>query len=112
MAWAFATSGAAILKAGANANTSIIANDTALGLWSTEADELIRATGLNNFASVKEVCDMVETDYVAQQIINYDMSGYTSRSEAQTMLDVLENNIRRISDLIKDDKYKAYIGIS
>ena len=27
------------------------------------------------------------------KIINYDMSGYTSRVEAQTMLDVLKDNI-------------------
>lgn len=110
MAFAFATSGAAILKAGANASSAITINAAALDLWGDEADALIRATGRNDFSSVKEVCDMIETAYVAQKIINYDMSGYTSRSEAQTMLDILENDIQRGLKLISDDKVLTYWG--
>lgn len=112
MAFAFATSGAAILKAGAGASSTITANAAALDLWGDEADALIRATGRNDFASVKEVCDMIETAYVGQKIINYDMRGYSSVAMAETMLDVLENDIRRGLKLLEDDKVKTYWGDS
>jgi hypothetical protein len=57
------------------------------------------------------LADLVAS-WVAQQIIMYDMSGYTTRTEAQTMLDVLENNIRRAMQILEEDKNKTYLGIS
>ena len=40
------------------------------------------------------------------KIINYDMSGYTSRQEASQMLNVLHDNFSRNLAMLKDDNVK------
>ena len=42
--------------------------------------------------------------------INYDMGNYNSRAEAETMLDVLDNNIQRGLSLLRDQKRKTFIN--
>ena len=44
----------------------------------------------------------IASSYVAKEMINYDMSGYTSREEAQTMLDVNDDVIRSILAFLKN----------
>ena len=105
MAWTFCTSGSAVLKAGANANSAIVLSGNALLNWSNEAEGRIvgetRTNFLASYASISTTSGIrnalaaVCSAIIATNIINYDMSGYTSRSEAQTMLNVLDNEIQR-----------------
>jgi len=112
MAWTLSTSGACIIKAGTNANSAITASGAALSKWSDEAEgtlnALTRKDWVADYASIKAnfkpALDDAVSDIIAIRIINYDMSGYTSRLEAQTMLDVIKDNLNRNLDALKDQK--------
>ena len=118
MTWEIHTSGAAIAKAGLYANSTIVASGAYLAQLYDEALSLVsniaRVDLSGGYAGYsyakKKIIQDVMTAYIAQQVISYDMSGYTSRGEAIQILNVLENNIRRNLDLLKDDKYKTFIG--
>ena len=114
MSWTLCSSGACISKAGANANSSVIASGAILADWSDQAEGLIntstRYDWTANIASVsanfKPILADTCSDLIAMKIINYDMSGYTSRAEATTMLDVLKDNSVRGIEILKDEKNK------
>jgi len=120
MTWTLCTSGAAIAKAGLNANSTIIASGTYLAGLSDEAESLIcdsvRVDVVTGFAGYttngKLILQSLASNIIAQKIVAYDMSGYTSRAEAQTILDVLENSIRRELNLIENDRIKTYLQIT
>lgn len=114
MSWTLTTSGACITKAGLNANSAIIISGSALSRWSDEAEGAIcsetRRDWVTDYASVKAnfkpILSLACASYVANEIIKYDMSGYTSRQESQTMLDVNIDNYKRAIETLKDDKNK------
>jgi len=114
MGWTLTTSGAATLKAGQGANTSLCASGAALLIFANQAEAqvntLTRKDWVADYANVtanfKEILSDVTSDVIAMKIINYDMSGYTSRQEATTMLDVLRDNISKNIEVLKDQKYK------
>ena len=120
MSWTLCTSGAAIAKAGANANSDIIVydgtNKNIMDEWSNQAEGFLNAetrydwiasSGTANFTAA--LSDVVSSK-VANNIIAYDMSGYTSRAEAQTMLDVNENIIRKgIATLNKKENQEKMV---
>lgn len=102
MAWTFCTSGAAISKAGANADSTITASGATLAIWSDEVEDSIngetRYDWTTNYASVgtnyQQALGSVASSMIATNIINYDMANYTSRQEALTMLNVLDRQAR------------------
>jgi len=112
MSWTLTTSGAAIIKAGANANSTIIASGAALEKWSDQAEGRIvtesRRDWVDSYSSVdsgvKEILSDVCSSLIAKQIISYDMSGFTSMREAETMLDVNDDVILRCMATLKDFK--------
>lgn len=116
MAWTLCTSGSAIVKAGVNANSTIVASGSVLSNWSDEAEayvcDLTRFDVVTNFSSLtsngKQILQTLCSSMIAQRILAYDPSGYFSR-QAETILDVLENEIDRCSVLVKDDKIKTYL---
>lgn len=109
MSWTLCTSGAAIYKAGANVSSSVISG-AILADWSNKAEAYINAaTGYDwttNYASLqtnyKYILDDLCASIIARNMINYDMSGYTSRQEATTMLDVLTDTINIQTAVLKD----------
>ena len=120
MVWTLCTSGQAVNKAGLNANSAIIINGQALASWSDEAEaevsSIARSDVVTNFGSLtangKQILKQFVTSHIAESIINYDMSGFTSRQEALTMLNVQENNKDSAASLIREDKNKKYLGIT
>ena len=118
MAFTFCSSQAMVRKAGANANSTIVASGAALADWSDEIESIICDVANNDLitkfssltSSGKQILQNISASHGAQQIISYDMSTYTSRFEAQTMLDVLDDDIQKGLNLIKDDKLKTYLG--
>ena len=110
MTWILCTSGAAVLKAGRNANSTITISGAALTAWCDQAEAQINtatrrdwitevASTKTNFAGIlSDLC----SDIIAIKIINYDMSGYTSKLEATTMLDVLRDNMIRNLEILKE----------
>ena len=105
-------SGAIIQKAGANASSSVTTSGSMLANFSDYAEGIIiaetRRNWLNNYSTLisgmKWILADCATDLAAMKVINYDMSGYTSRAEAQTMLDVLKDNANKNMQTLKDFK--------
>ena len=120
MAWTLCTSGAAVNKAGVNANSTITASGAALENWSDEVENeiatLARSDVIGNYANLttngKQVIGKLCSSMIAQNIVSYDKTGYLTMSEADQILNVLENDIRRIIPLITEDKNKTYLGIT
>lgn len=110
--WNLCTSGQAIQKAGVNANADIIISGQALALWSQESEAALsaitRKDWVADYPSVKtnfkQVLADAVSDMIALKIIGYDMSGYTSRLEVQTLLDLIRDNLMRNLDALKDQK--------
>lgn len=121
MSWTLCTSGAATAKAGANANSTITASGAALAEWSNEIEGHIvgvtRRNWVNEYASigntgVKNMLADVCSDMIAMKIISYDMSGYTSRFEALTMLNQLRDNAIGILKNLEDFKSDEIRSVS
>lgn len=99
MVYTFCTSGAVKVKAGANVNTTITANDTAIEQWVNQAESYINVATRTNWtdtysslnADTKKVLEEAASSHAAMYMISYDMGGYSSLAEATTMLDVLED---------------------
>lgn len=68
---------------------------------------------VTNYASLstigKEFLRDLCSSLAALYVVNYDMSGYTSRTEAQVMLDVNYTMVVDGINLIRDDAFKDFI---
>lgn len=112
MAWTFTSSGAAIAKAGIGSNADIILSGARLAEWSNMSEGRIvsetRRDWRVSYASlgtdIKNILDDVSSSMMAKNIINYDMSGYTSRAEAIMMLNVNDDIVREGIKVLKDFK--------
>lgn len=113
----FATTAEVSRKAGANAsatsNVEAYIND-----FMTQAESLINVmtrfnwsdaySGLN--VDVKGILKQVASAMAATDVINFDMSGFTSRAEAETMLDKLNNEINRGLSVLRDIKQETFMN--
>ena len=112
MSWTLTTSGAAIAKGGANANSTITASGSVLAKWSDHAEGYIvaacRRDWVGSYTSVDSDIQLILSDvcssHIAKQIITYDMSGFVNLAEAQTMLNVQDDIIIRGIEILKDFK--------
>ena len=113
MSYTLCTSAAIIEKAGANASSVAIASAALLASFADKAESDLcmktRYDWVANYSSVKTnfkpaLADAV-SDLAAMKVLNYDASGYTSRAEYQTMLNVLWNNF---NNLIIDLREKTF----
>ena len=109
------TSGAVKLKAGENAPTLTAAQYDSL---IEEAEAFVsvqsRYDWVDNWASVSGMVgagiveDAVAT-HAAISAVNNDMSGFTSRLEAQTVLDVLYSKLVDNINLLRDEKFRTFV---
>ena len=108
-------SGAVKLKAGANVLSSI--TPTQYSQLINQAESFINTATRINYtdtyaalnADVQKVLEDAASSHAAVGAINYDMSGYTSRAEAQTMLDVNWARLMECIALLKDKKHTDFI---
>lgn len=118
MAWTLSTSGGAVAKAGANVNSTIAVSGLALERWSDEAEATVSMEARKDLVAAgltivgAKILATTCSALIAQEMIIYDPSGFGSMREAETKLDVLENEIRRNLKKLGDSKYKEYLGIS
>ena len=119
-------SGAVLAKAGTNVNSTItngtlsIGSDYSVDVWITEAESQINAftrvnytdtySGLND--DKKKILQDVASNLAAIYAIQYDMSGYTSRIEAEDMISVLRDAAIRGLQLLRDKKVQDFIDDS
>ena len=111
MSWTFTTSAISIIRAGAQANATIVADAVSLALFSDQAEGEIEAktrkTYVDDYATlptnIKAALDKVASCMVAMDIICYDMTGYLGQ-EARTILDFLDDVITRNLKVLEDWK--------
>lgn len=109
MSWTFCTSGAAIAKAGLNANSSIIASGGALAKWSDEAEGKIQAECHTDFitswasmdSGTKNAIGDVASSLIAMNIVSYDPTGYLTR-EADMLMNVNDDRVGKGLAVIKE----------
>ena len=112
----FATTVEVQRKAGANAsgtsNVEAYIND-----FMTQAESFINVattynwsdaySGLN--ADVKGILKEIASNLAAMYVIQFDMSGFTSRAEAETMLDVLREGALRGLSIIRNKNPQEFM---
>ena len=113
------TSGAVKLLCGTNASTTIINSPTnmttLINLAEGELCSATRVDWLTNWTSLSSsysgAVNSACASKAAMLVIAYDMSGYTSRAEAQTMLDLLRDNYERALKYLDESKVKEKLGV-
>lgn len=116
MSFTFTTSGAVKLAAGTDANTSAITG-AQYEDWSDKVEsiicDIIHYDAITNYSGLtangKEILGDLEDAMIAQKLINYDVLAIGTNT-AQFMLDILENQIQRNIDLLKDGKIRTYLN--
>jgi len=116
MAWTLCSSGAAISKAGANSESNIKTSGAILADWSDEAEGAICAECHTDFVTnyadydteIQNALQTISAAKIAKQIIAYDMSGFTSTREAETMLDYLDDVENKALQTLKDKKFQRF----
>lgn len=119
MSWVFCTSGAAIVKAGLNANATIIADATNLALWSDEVEDIVCGLAQKDLITAypsitkngKKVLGSYCSAHIAQKIRNYDLQVEPSRT-SETVLDVLQADIVRAEKMITNKDFISYLGVA
>ncbi|MHA1353757.1 MAG: hypothetical protein ACTSR1_01095 [Candidatus Heimdallarchaeota archaeon] len=125
MAAIMTTSGAVLVKAGSNVNSNLTGGTTIYGQtpdelitqWINEAEAFINTMTRVNYSDtyttlnedVKHILSEIASNLAAIYCINYDMSGYTSRAEAESMITVLRDGALRGLSLLKDKKQTDFI---
>jgi hypothetical protein len=104
-------------RAGVNANTTSKAT-AATDVYVLNIESMINVrtrynwsdaftAGLN--ADVQGILTHTGACWCAMLVISSDMSGYTSRSEAQTMLDFLNNEVNKGIAFLKEKAVETFI---
>jgi len=118
MSFTLVSSKAIIAKAGINHNTGYTTVGASLALIADLAESrfcaLTRKDWITDFSSVgtnyRGAIEDCVSDIAGTIIITADMSGYTSRVEAQTMLDVLRDKINQAIDFFKEDRNRELVA--
>jgi len=112
----FANEASVKLKAGKNVSASVTSSNYTELISQAESylNTLMRINYTDTFASlnadVKDILEDACSSHAAMAAINYDMSTYTSRAEAQTMLDVNYTRLQDAIKLLKDKKFTDFIN--
>jgi hypothetical protein len=113
----FATTAEVSRKAGANAsgtsNTEAYIND-----YMTQVESLINCTCRYNFSDnystlnidVKNILKEIASNLAAIYVIQFDMSGFTSRIEAEDMINILRDAALRGLSILRDQKVVTFIN--
>ena len=106
------------MKAGANVSSFFTTNtNQVVEQTIRQAESLVCATTrynwLDNYSTlnedVKYILEEAVSSWSAMAMISYDMGGYTSASEATTMLDVLIDRYNRAIKELKEQSVKNFV---
>ena len=109
MAVTFALAAEIAYKAGKNVNATFIATAAALESIGYMAEAYVNTATNCNWcdlygsldADVKYLLVDAATNVAAIYFINYDLSGYSSRIEAETMMDVLRDRTQQDIEILQ-----------
>ena len=115
----FATTAEVERKAGANCSAvskaEAYTNDYVAQAEST-INAMCRFNFSDNYATLnddtKMILKSVASDIAAIYVISYDMSGFTSRVEAEDMINILRDNALRGLSILRDKKVQEFIKVS
>lgn len=118
MTFTLTTSGAIIEKAGANVSSTAVASGGLMLSVATQAEGDINAKTrydwVTNYADVGTNFQGILTSacsaWAATKLINYDMSGYTSRQEAVTMMNTLWTEYKEAIKALEDAEVRRGMG--
>ena len=110
-------SGAALFKAGANVSTAL--TEAQYDYAILQAESSINVATRYNWtdgyaalnADVKYILEDVCSNLAAMYLVSYDMSGYTSRVEAEDMVNVHIFRIAQIHKLLKDASVQDFLSV-
>jgi hypothetical protein len=112
----FATTAEILRKCGANASATSAA-EAYTNDFVAQAESQINAetgynwsdayAGLN--ADVKAILKLAASNMAAMYVIQYDMGGFNSREEAETMLDVLYDGYRAAIKVLRDKNQQEFV---
>jgi len=117
MAWTLCSLDEAEQKAGLNVNSAVVDVAATTTAWSEQTEGLIctesKYDWVTNYASLqaefKNILREAASAHAAMKMVAYDMSGYTSVTEAQTMLNVLYDQYRVAMDLLKQTQFSIKV---
>ncbi len=119
MAGTFCTSGQALIKAGKNVSvdfTTTKANDVDVYIEQAESEINVftRYNWTDAFAGLdadtSKILEKLAASLTAIELIIYDMSGFTSRVEAEDMINVLRDQTLRMFGIIRDKKEQSFLN--
>lgn len=103
-------------KAGAGASATATAEaytNHFIGEAESEINVLTRYNWSDDYASlngdVKEILRQAASNLAAIYVISYDMSGYTSRTEAENIVNILRDSYLRCLSILRDKKAQTFI---
>jgi hypothetical protein len=113
----FATTAEVQYKAGTNASATSKA-EAYVNSYMIQAESLINSFCRYNFSDnystlnvdVKGILKEVASNLAAIYVIQYDMSGFTSRTEAEDMINVLRDAAMRGLSILRDKKAQDFIN--
>jgi len=111
----FATTAEVERKAGANASTVSVA-EAYVNDYMTQAESTINVMTRYNWSDaysgldvdVKGILKEAASNLAAIYVITYDMSGFTSRGEAESMINILRDGFLRNIQMLKDIKQQTF----
>ena len=103
-------------KSGANVNATF--DTTMMTASNLRAESTINCITRFNFSDtfatdnidVKQILSDFCSSFVAIEAITYDMSGYTTRIEAEDMINVLRDGMLRSISILRDKKVVDFIN--
>lgn len=112
----FATTAEVVRKAGANASSVAVA-EAYTNDFMTQAESYINARTLFNWSDaysglnvdVKGILKEAGSSLAAIYIINYDMSGFTDRQEALSMINILWGRVEECIKLLEKDGSRSFV---
>ena len=115
MAYIMTTEAEIEQKSGAGVNA--VFDTTMMTAANLRAESTVNAIARYNFSDgyaalnvdVKGILSDVCSSLVAIEAISYDMSGYTSRTEAEDMINVLRDGALRGLSILKDKKVQTFM---
>ena len=113
----FATTAEVQYKAGANASATS-KGEAYVNSYMAQAESFINVFCKYNFSDnyatlnddVKGILKEAASDLAAIYVIQYDMSGFTSRTEAEDMINILRDSALRALAILKDKVRVEFIN--
>lgn len=121
MSFTLCTSGAIVIKAGANVSSTAAASSALLEQFSDEAEGRLcaetRYDWVANFTSLSAshpnfipVLADATSAYAGAMLITYNMSGYTNRGYAEDLINVNMDRFQKAVKFLIEDKNKTAMG--